>query len=227
MQFKGAVEANFAKRMNRFLATAILEGREVHCFFPNPGRLRELLIPTAPVLLIQRSAANRKTHYDMATIRHQDCWISIDSRVPNILMKDALARKEIHHFKGYGKTTAEYSFGRSRFDFFLENDEKCLLEVKSCTLVRDGTALFPDAPTARGTRHLEDLMKAKMEGYRACIAFVVQRGDARRFSPNSETDEPFSNALKKAARKGVEVLAYSCDVSRDGVELDGELEVVL
>ncbi len=227
MLFKGPVEGTLVKRINRFLATAILNGEEVDCFFPNPGRLKELLIPRTPVLLIPQSSENRKTSYDMVAIRHHDSWISIDSRTPNVLMKDALMQRTLAPFKKYKKIVPEYTYGKSRIDFYLENPGKCLLEVKSCTLVRDGTALFPDAPTERGKRHLEELMTAKSEGYRSCVAFVVQRADAKRFTANWETDEAFSDTLKTAQKSGVEVFAFSCKVTRRGVDLHDPLLVVL
>jgi len=227
MLFKEPLEATFGRRINRFLATAILDGKEVHSFFPNPGRLKELLVSGTPVLLTPQSGENRKTSFDMIAIKHPKTWVSIDSRIPNIIMKDALEQGNLELFKNYMKIKPEYNYGKSRIDFLLENDEKCLLEVKSCTLIKDGTALFPDAPTARGKRHLEELARAKKEGYRACAAFVVQRDDARSFTSNKETDAAFSDALTKAHYEGVEIFAFSCKVNNRGVKLKGSLPVLL
>lgn len=173
MLFKGAVEAAFGRRINRFLSTAILGDKEVNCFFPNPGRLKELLIPGTQVLLIPRPNKGRKTLYDMAVIRHRLTWVSIDSRVPNVLLKEALMRKRIPQFRAYSKIIAEYSFERSRVDFLLENDERCLLEVKSCTLVNDGIALLPrrshceGKEASRGFNHGEEKGLSFLHGFRS------------------------------------------------------------
>jgi sugar fermentation stimulation protein A len=177
--------------------------------------------------MIPRRGVKRKTPYDMVAILHHDFWVSIDSRVPNILMRDAIEQGMIDQFRGYEKIVPEYRLGDSRFDFLLMNSGKCLLEVKSCTLVKRGTALFPDAPTTRGRRHLEELITAKYRGYRSCIAFVVQREDARCFAPNREIDEAFADALMAARAAGVEVFAFSCVLSRRGIELDGQLPVMV
>lgn len=123
----------------------------------------------------------------------------------------------------------EYSYGRAKFDFFLEGSElkPCLLEVKSCTLVRNGVAMFPDASTERGTRHVLELAKALNEGYRAAVLFVIQRMDAYMFTPNDQTDPNFGKALRKAAEWGVEVYAYSASFDKKRITLCGKVKVSL
>ncbi len=227
ISFHGAVEALFLERLNRFLASVILNDRVINCFLPNPGRLRELLTPRAKMLLMPHEEPGRKTNFDSAAIYHDDILVSIDSRVPNKLIHEALTNGELEAFSGYRDVRAEYVYGDSRFDFLLTSPGRCLLEVKSCTLVRDGVALFPDAPTERGRRHMEHLIEAKKEGFRSCVIFVVQRSDAKRFSPNREMDEAFSNALERARDSGVEIMAFSCSVDRSGIKLDKEIPVFL
>jgi sugar fermentation stimulation protein A len=121
----------------------------------------------------------------------------------------------------------EFKYGNSKFDFLLMDGEKCLLEVKSCTLVKNNVAMFPDAPTDRGRRHVEELIYAKKDGYRTCVIFVIQRPDAERFSPNDKTDPKFGKTLRKAFQEGVEVYAYSSEFAGKNITLIGRIEVVL
>ena len=157
---------------------------------------------------------------------HQGELVSVDTRVPNRLVFLALKNKDITEFSKYDFVKPESGYGSSRFDFFLSNDnEKCLLEVKSCTLVENGVALFPDAPTSRGRRHLLELIDAKKEGYRACVLFVVQRVNAHVFGPNDKTDPGFGEAFRKALKNGVEAYAYYSEFVGNRIFLRGKLEV--
>ena len=203
----------FRVRPNRFLALVdIGEATSVPCFVPNPGRLQELLLPGVEIVLSEVPHSHtRKTQFDLLGVHHGGQIVSIDSRIPNKLVHEALQRGTLEEFLGYEITRLEYKYGKSRLDFFLsaKNRKNCLLEVKSCTLVKGERALFPDAPTERGRRHMMDLAAAKQEGYRACVLFIVQRMDAQRFSPNDETDPKFGEALREAANNGVEIYSYS------------------
>ncbi len=157
---------------------------------------------------------NRKTSYDLIGVNYDGRMVSIDSRVPNKLVLEALRKGDLEDFSKYDIIRPEYDYGHGRFDFFLANEhERCLLETKSCTLVKEGVALFPDAETKRGRRHVRDLAKAKKEGYRACVLFVVQRTDADAFAPNAETDPEFAKVLRDATLRGVEVYAYKVEMS--------------
>ena len=179
----------FNRRPNRFTALVSIDGREVRCFLPNPGRMGELLVPSVKLVLREVESRRRKTRYDLIAVHNDGRLVSIDSRVPNLLLLEALKEGKLEEFPRYSMIKPEYVYGRSRFDFLLSNNvERCLMEVKSCTLVRNRVALFPDAPTARGRRHLLELAKAKREGYRACVLFIIQRTDVDAFSPNDETD---------------------------------------
>ena len=219
----------FLERPNRFLVMVKIEEVVVSSFLPNPGRLGELLFPGAEVLLSEVSVKrHRKTKYDLIGVILDDQVVSVDTRVPNRLVLEALRNRELDEFLEYNVIRPEYHYGHSRIDFFLANDvERCLLEVKSCTLVVEGVAIFPDAPTERGRRHLSELIKAKREGWRACILFVVQRSGAQRFAPNDATDPAFGTMLRRAVQEGVEAYAYVARLVGHKIMLNGKIEVTL
>jgi len=222
------VKGVLVKRLTRFSALVKTGDKTIQSFLPNPGRLRELLTPGAEVILREVASEQRKTSHDLIGVYHEGQQVSLDARVPNKLVLEALRNKDLPMFAQYTRIEPEHIYGHTRFDFFLRDGQKpCMLEVKSCTLVRDGVALFPDARTERGARHLRDLVKAKNEGYRACILFIVQRDDARTFSPNRETDPEFEEALQQAAKQGVEVYAYRSVFVGDGITLKEEITVEL
>lgn len=214
----------FQERPNRFVALVNSGDNVLPCFLPNPGRLHELLVPGREVLLHEASNENRKTEFDLIGVVHHGQMVSVDSRVPNRLVLEALRAGDIEELSEYDSIQSEVGYGRSRFDFFLANElTRCFLEVKSCTLVRDAVALFPDAQTERGRRHVRELVKAKHEGYRACVLFIVQRADADMFAPNHESDPEFGRVLRDAASEGVEVYAYTSEFSGDQITLKGRV----
>jgi len=203
----------FQERPNRFSALVKVEDMVLPSFLPNPGRMHELLTPGTKVILREVLKENRKTDYDLIGVFYNSQRVSVDSRVPNKLVLEALKNRDIKELSEYNIIKPEYGYGHTRFDFFLANKhERCLLEVKSSTLVKDGVAMFPDAETERGRRHVTDLLKAKKEGYRACVLFIIQRTDAHVFAPNDETDPEFGKVLRDAAMKGVEVYAYKMEI---------------
>ena len=228
MRFSGRlVPAVFQSRPNRFLGVVLVDGVETLCFIPNPGRMKELLYRGARVYLIPVQSETRKTQYNLTLVDHQGTLVSVDSNVPNKVVREAVDRGIIEPFKEFRVKKAEYTFGESRLDFLLESDSgKLLLEVKSCTLIRDGVALFPDAPTKRGSRHLRTLTRGLTRG-RSAVFFLIQRSDANRFMPNMETDPDFAANLKEANREGVEVYAYSSRVDFDGVFLGSRVPIDL
>jgi sugar fermentation stimulation protein A len=218
----------FQERPNRFLALVRVEDRILPSFLPNPGRMHELLTPGTEVILREVLKEDRKTDFDLIGVFYNGQVVSVDSRVPNKLVLEALRNRDIEELSEYNIIKPEYGYGHTRFDFFLANEhESCLLEVKSCTLVKDGVALFPDAETERGRRHVRDLVKAKKEGYRACVLFVVQRTDAHVFAPNDETDSEFGKVLRDAAVEGVEVYAYYSEFVENKILLKGKVKVEL
>jgi sugar fermentation stimulation protein A len=219
----------FLARPNRFLAQVQVEDAVVPCFVPNPGRMYELLVPGVAVLLRDVGVTrHRKTAYDLIGVLHGEERVSIDTRVPNRLVREALRNGDLPELAGYRVIQPEYRYGHSRLDFLLTQDgARCLVEVKSCTLVEEGVARFPDAPTTRGRRHLAELITAKREGMRACVLFVVQRGDAQWFTPNDATDPAFSTILRRAVQEGVEAYAYLAPLVGHTIVLSGRIDVVL
>ncbi len=217
-------KGRFVKRNNRFSVLVNVNGEEKSAYLPNPGRLEELLVPGAGVLL-RRAHKKRKTEFDLVAVRCGRTLVSIDSRVPNTLFEEAFKSGKLAEFSEYSEIRGEIKSGSSRIDFIL--DDKCLVEVKSCTLVELGLALFPDAPTERGRRHLYELLDFTRRGGRSAVVFIIQREDAEIFSPNYATDMAFSRALEEVAERGVEVYAYKCRVSRKEIELHKRVEVAL
>jgi sugar fermentation stimulation protein A len=223
------IEAEFVFRVNRFTAEVDLDGRRESVHIPNTGRMQELLVEDAPVLLLDRDRPGRKTRWDLVAVRYGSEWVSVDSRVPNIVLGEAVAAGAIPELRGLTVSRPEHTWGSSRFDFLLAGGGKeVLLEVKGCTLVReDGLALFPDAPTMRGARHVRELGEARTEGFRSVVVVIIQRSDGRVFAPNDRTDPAFGDALRTAVAAGVEVIAYNTDVDRVGVALRDPVPVDL
>jgi sugar fermentation stimulation protein A len=225
----GWVEGRFLARDNRFRVTVEIDGVEAKAHLPNSGRLGELLVPGRRAMLLERYAPGRQTRYDLALVQLEGQWISVDARLPNDLVEEALDSDSLPSLSGYTTRRREVGFGASRLDFLLQADGRrpCLLEVKSVTLVLDGLACFPEAVTARGRRHVNELAEALAAGYRAMVLFVVQRADAEGMRPHDESDPRFGQVLRQAARRGVEVEAYACQVKPGRIAIDRQLPVHL
>lgn len=223
------VEGRFVARDNRFRVTVEVAGQKVWAHLPNSGRLGELLVPGRRVLLIHQPAQVRKTSYDLNLVEMAGRWVSVDARLPNDLVEEALRNDRLAPLAGYPTLRREVPFGRSRFDFQLTAPDRpvCLVEVKSITLVVDGLGCFPDAVTLRGRRHLNELADAVETGYRAAVIFCVQRDDASGMRPHDQSDPGFGIALRQAARRGVEVYAYGCRVEPGRIEITHPLPVYL
>ncbi|MDN5326765.1 MAG: sugar fermentation stimulation protein [Moorella sp. (in: firmicutes)] len=209
------IKATFLSRPNRFTVLAAREGEKLVAFLADPGRLTELLLPGAEVYLAPASRqGDRKTAYDVVLLRQNGTFISLDSRLPNRLFAAALQAGSLEPFKDYRLLATEVRAGSSRLDFLLQGEGQppCYVEVKSVTLVRGGLALFPDAPTARGSRHLRELMALHSRGYRAAAVFIIQREDAISLAPNEVTDPCFASTIREAAAAGVEIYAYRCHI---------------
>lgn len=219
--------AAFVRRLNRFAALMTVDGEEVLVHVANSGRLAELLTAENRMLLAPaRPDAERKTAYDLALVEVDDVLVSADARLPNGIVKEAIERGRIAALSTYREIATEVRYHDSRLDLVLSGPEgRCYVEVKSVTLVENGAALFPDAPTERGRKHVATLQRAREQGHMAAVVFVVQRPDAYSFSPNVDADPRFAAALHAAASHGVEVLAYRCTVSRTDIELSDPLPV--
>lgn len=219
----------FLARDNRFRVTVEVGSQQVWAHLPNSGRLAELLVPGCRILLVERPEAGRKTGYDLSLVEFQGRWVSVDARLPNDLVEEAIRSGLVAPLTGYANLRREVTRGTSRFDLLLEAPGRapCLVEVKSITLVVDGLGCFPDAVTQRGRRHVEELAEAVDAGYRAAVVFCVQRDDAQGVRPHDESDPEFSRALRAAAHRGVEVYAYACCVEPGRVQISHRLPVRL
>lgn len=203
------VQGKFLKRLNRFLSIVEIDGKKRKAYVPNPGRMHELLYPGKEVYLRRQEERHRKTGYDVIGMEHVGVTVSIDANLPNRFVGKALANRELEWFNGYDLVRPEPRVYNGRFDFSLEsNDTRTLIEAKSCTLVEEGRAVFPDAPTERGARHMRHLAKALQDGIadRAAVLFIIQRPDTMVFSPNARTDPIFAEALIEANKRGVEII---------------------
>ncbi|MBM7855685.1 sugar fermentation stimulation protein A [Desulfohalotomaculum tongense] len=224
------LQANFVKRINRFAAAVEIDKRVYRAYVPSSGRMKELLLPGA-VVLVSPSPPGGRTDYKLLLVKHRDTWVSVDSLLPNRLVSKALRSGCLPEFAGYSTVYPEKTFGRSRFDFLLLADNKhdagCYIEVKSVTLVEDRVAKFPDAPSKRGTKHIYELVEAVNSGWRAAVMFVVQRDDAESFAPNGRRDREFAAALNHAARNGVEVYARKCVIDPPEITLHKNIPVKL
>lgn len=214
MQYDSVIPAVFQARPNRFVAEVLIEGNPARCHVKNTGRCRELLIPGVPVWLSESGNPARKTAYDLVTVQKGGRLVNLDSQAPNKVF--AQWAKAGHFVPGLTLLRPEFKFGTSRFDFYWEAEgRRGLLEVKGVTLEDRGAALFPDAPTQRGVRHLEELCASLREGYEAAVCFVIQLSGVTHFSPNDSTHPQFGAALRRAAASGVQILALDCQVTPD------------
>jgi sugar fermentation stimulation protein A len=221
------LEGVFLERMNRFVGMVDVGGQSGPAHIPCSGRLRELLFPGSTIYVTPMPAGKR-TQYRIHLARCGETLVSVDSLLPNRLMYHALTQQALPQFEQYREIKREVGWGESRFDLCLKVDEGiCFIEVKSVTLVEDGRAKFPDAPSERGRKHLQELTRAVTLGFRAAVIFVVQRDDARIFSPNPDTDPLFARALGRAASAGVEIYALACTVTKEAVGLHEYLPVAL
>jgi sugar fermentation stimulation protein A len=201
----------FRARPNRFRAEVEIDGALRAAHVPNSGRLRELLAPGVPCALALRKGEGRVTGCDLVQVLHAGSWVSTDARLPNALVREALEEGRISAFEGWTKLRNEPAYGAGRFDLAVGGPwGEALVEVKSVTLVQDGVARFPDAPTARGARHLRELAGFVAGGGRGVVIFVIQRPDALAFAPHELNDPDFALAVREALAAGVEFLAYTC-----------------
>jgi sugar fermentation stimulation protein A len=227
MVFPELIRGAFIQRDNRFRATVDIQGKETWAHVANSGRLTELFTPGRPIWLAPAAGPHRKTACDLKLVEYGPVLISVDARLPNPLFAEALTAGRLPDFP-YPDIQAEVVHGHSRLDFRLSGpDGICWIETKSVTLVQDGTAMFPDAPTSRGRKHLGTLVQLRSSGVRAAVIFVIQRPDARRFRPYFEADPEFAQDLRQAASAGVEVRAFTCQVSRQAITLADEIPVLL
>ncbi len=238
MKLPPLIDGVFLHRLNRFAAMVSVDGRETMVHVANSGRMRELLRAGSWCGLAPADRPGRKTAYDLALEgvseqgaegdpgagdRGEDhglVLVSADARLPPALVTEAILEGRLEAFAGYTGVRREVTYGDSRLDVVLDGaGGRCFIEVKSVTLVEGGVALFPDAPTERGRRHVQTLARAVEAGHRGAAVFVIQRGDAVAFTPHDQADPAFGAALRDAVSRGVEAHAYTCSVTRSEVRI--------
>ena len=226
MRYQNIHEATFLARPNRFIAKVLVDGKEETVHVKNTGRCKELLVPGTTVWLEKSDNPMRKTTYDLVAVQKGALLVNMDSQAPNKVFGEWVTAGKF--VDGLTVLRPETTWGGSRFDFYWETGERRgFVEVKGCTLEEDGYARFPDAPTERGVKHVEELIKAKEAGYEAAICFVLQMSPMKRFSPNDVTHPAFGDALRRAEKAGVRVFAVECAVSPDTLEITDYVPVCL
>lgn len=225
MKYQRIKQGRFLSRPNRFIAYVEVDGKEEVCHVKNTGRCKELLVPGATVYLEESMNPNRKTKFDLVTVLKGERLINMDSQAPN----RAFSEWASEFFGEKAVVLAEKTYGNSRFDFYVETPDgkKNFVEVKGVTLEQEGIVLFPDAPTLRGVKHIEELCKCVTEGYGAYLFFVVQMEDVSAFFPNEETHPEFAQALRQAKKEGVQIYALDCRVTPDEMNIRNFVTVVL
>ena len=226
MRYTRCREAVFLARPNRFIAQVMLDGREISVHVKNTGRCGELLLPGARVILSQGNNPARKTKYDLVAVWKGELLVNLDAQAPNMLAAEYLPRSGL--FAPDVLIRPEYTHGDSRFDFYMEDaGRRNLMEVKGVTLEEHGHAFFPDAPTQRGVKHINGLIRALEEGYESWLFFVVQMEGMTAFSPNDRTHPAFGEALRRANEAGVHLLVMGCHVDTDGAEITYPIPILL
>ena len=226
MKYRKTIEATFINRPNRFIANVELEGDIIQVHVKNTGRCRELLIPGVSVILEESDNLSRKTKYDLVCVKKNQNWINMDSQLPNKAAAEWIQGGGL--FPEPVQVYTEKTYGNSRFDFYIESEKrKAFIEVKGVTLEEEGIASFPDAPTIRGIKHLNELVKCMEDGYEAYVLFVIQMKGIHVFKPNWKTHKEFGDALIHAFEKGVTILAYDCEVTEDSMNISNPVPVNL
>lgn len=237
VKYENIVKGEYISRPNRFIAEVVINGSKERAHVKNTGRCRELLVPGAEVYLQDHvgNMGSRKLRYSLIAVEkkreHDKLMVNMDSQAPNKIVKEALENGIIRP-EGLGSLAVikgEHKYNESRLDFYMEDisGNKAMAEVKGVTLEECGTAMFPDAPTDRGIRHIDELIRAKNEGYRSCVIFVIQMKGMKCFVPNRKTHPEFAEALCKAQAAGVEILAYDCIATPDSLRIDEKIHVIL
>ena len=225
MHYPNMIPGTFLSRPNRFIAHVVIEGQEEIVHVKNTGRCKELLPAGAQVWCQKSDNPNRKTTFDLITVRKGDRLINMDSQAPNTAAGEWLKNGGLGQIENL---KAESFHGDSRFDFsFTKDGRQCFLEVKGVTLEEDGVCAFPDAPTVRGAKHLRELTELAQKGYGAYVLFVIQMEGVKYLHPNDQTDKPFGEALRSAKNAGVHIMAYDCKITVDTMEINRKVEVKL
>ncbi len=231
MKYNHVIPATFMKRVNRFSALCEINGVAELVHVKNTGRLKELLIEGTTVYLEHSQNPNRKTDFSLICVQRPDgLLVNIDSTAPNTVVHEALQTGQLlFHGEKASVIKPESTYGNSRFDFYIETATyKGYMEVKGCTLEVDGVCLFPDAPTLRGEKHVHELTTLAKEGYQTAVVFVIQMDITEGyFTPNTKMQPSFTRALQEAKMSGVDILAFTCDVTQDALTIKNNYPVIL
>lgn len=216
MKYNNIIKATFLNRPNRFIANILVGEKEQICHVKNTGRCKELLTDNAVIYVQQNNNPNRKTKYDLIAVEKGNRLINMDSQIPNKVAYEWLIEKE-----PFGKITyikPETKYKNSRFDFYFETkSEKAFAEIKGVTLEKDGIVLFPDAPSERAVKHLNELSEALSDGYKCYVIFIIQMDNVSYFTPNYQTHKAFGETLKKVQEKGIIITAIDCLVAPNSI----------
>lgn len=212
------IEGIFKNRPNRFIAEVEINGKLVKAHVPNTGRCKELLIPGVKVYLLPSDNPKRKTKFSLHFVLNKGYLVSLYSQQANEIVFNAIKEGLVGELSDYSDFVREKTIDNSRIDIYLsKDDEDCFVEVKGVTLIKNGLAQFPDAPTERGCKHLKELINLKKRGHRAVVFFLIQHPAGNEFRPNWENDPDFASTLNEAFDSGVEILVYKCDNTLDGI----------
>lgn len=223
MTYKEIIKGIFISRPNRFIANVEIDGKIEVCHVKNTGRCKEILIKGVTVILEKSDNLNRKTKYDLIGVYKGKELINIDSVAPNKVFGEWAVNSG--YFGELSLIKPEKTYKKSRFDYYIESgDRKIFVEVKGVTLENDGVVSFPDAPTERGIKHINELIDAKVNGFEAFIFFVVQMKNCKYFTPNAKTHKAFADALKTAKDNGVEIRCVNCNVWENKLEIHDFIE---
>ena len=226
MKYSNVTEGIFISRPNRFIANVLIDGKTEVCHVKNTGRCKELLVPGVKVFLEKSDKAERKTKYDLICVQKGDILINIDSQAPNKVVYEWIQQGDF--FKNVTIIKPETTYKNSRFDCYVEADgEKIYVEVKGVTLEDNGVLMFPDAPTIRGVKHINELVDAVKNGYRGCIIFVAQMEMWEYFTPNRKMHPEFADALVLAEKTGVEIICVNCKVLPYELKIDKLIKTII
>ena len=226
MIYDNIYKARFISRPNRFIANIEINGQPYVAHVKNTGRCRELLVENATVFVQKADNPNRKTPYDLIGVLKGERMINMDSQIPNKVFGQWAQTGGF--FGNLKLIKAEKTYGNSRFDYYLESEtDKIFVEVKGVTLEEEGVVLFPDAPTERGVKHINELCQCVKDGYKAYIFFIIQMDNVKYFTPNRRTHPEFADALKTASEQGVGVYALDCKVTENSIVADKFVQVKL
>lgn len=227
MIYNKIIEGIFVKRPNRFIAQVLIHGKEETVHVKNTGRCKELLVPGVKVILEDCSHnVNRKTRYSLISVWKGDLLVNMDSQVPNTVVFEALKANKIKGLENLSYLKREVTFGKSRYDIYFESGtNRGFIEVKGVTLENEGIAMFPDAPTERGTKHVLEMIEAVQEGYIGILFFLIQMKGPTGFRLNWEMDPDFSEAVNLAKEKGVQVIAYDSIVIENNIQIGDPIEI--